>query len=113
MSLKITFRLTDEDAELVALFKNVRSSGRSEMIRRMLKFAYRKAVEEDKINQQLERLEQVLSDINGRLLDVEKKLAEGVVVSQIQHQQEQEMKRQTSVRESAEALLQSFGMDLD
>ncbi|GGK23042.1 hypothetical protein GCM10010965_14890 [Caldalkalibacillus thermarum] len=113
MSLKITFRLTDEDAELVALFKSVRSSGRSEMIRRMLKFAYRKAMEEDKINQQLERLEQILSDINGRLLDVEKKLSEGVVVSQVQSQQEQEMKRQTSVRESAEALLQSFGMDLD
>ncbi|EGL83767.1 hypothetical protein CathTA2_0668 [Caldalkalibacillus thermarum TA2.A1] len=113
MSLKITFRLTDEDAELVSLFKNVRSSGRSEMIRQMLKFAYRKAVEEDKINKQLERLEQVLSDINGRLLDVEKKLSEGVVVSQVQSQQEQEMKRQTSVRESAEALLQSFGMDLD
>ncbi|KRG16828.1 hypothetical protein ACA29_02805 [Lederbergia galactosidilytica] len=60
---RFSFRLTDGDEELGRMLDNVPKNKRSEMIRNMLKFAYRTMTEEQRTKKELAELKQEIQGL--------------------------------------------------
>lgn len=119
------FRLKEDDAELGKFLEQVPHAKTSEVIRQMLRFAYRKMTVEQQEKKQFQRLQEDMEilkveqqkqyqEVTKALVELQKTISNGVSVSIHQSQENGQEKGEQvgdeAVRQSAEALLSSFGM---
>ena len=116
---RYSFRLTDEDEDIGRMLENVPKSKRSEMIRNMLKYAYRTMNEERKGKKELDELKKELIDFREsyRLQHEEllEELRRGIMVasssSSVSAEDQKGVVSEDAIRNSAQAFLSSFGME--
>ena len=107
MTKRYTFRLNEDDTDLLHLLEGIPPSKRSEVIREMLRYAYLKKMEEQKGGGPLSRLEEMMADLSRRFQALEEKLVNGAVI----HQEPKGVVDETSIRKNAQSFLSAFGMD--
>lgn len=117
---RFSFRLTGGDEELGRMLDNVPKNMRSEMIRNMLKFAYRTMTEEQKTQKELAQLKQEIQSLRESYTlqheELLRELRKGIQItsnSGSSHSQEvnQDSVSEDALRDSANAFLTSFGME--
>ncbi|MFZ7947155.1 MULTISPECIES: hypothetical protein [Bacillaceae] len=114
---RYSFRLTDEDEDIGRMLENVPKSRRSEMIRNMLKYAYRTMNDERKEKKEFDELKKELLNFKElyRLQHEEllKELRKGITVassgSEISRKDQKGVVSEDAIRNSAQAFLSSFG----
>ncbi|RST57367.1 hypothetical protein D5F11_022935 [Siminovitchia terrae] len=114
---RYSFRLTDDDEDLGQMLENVPDSKKSEMIRNMLKYAYRMMNEERKEKKELDELKKALLDFKESYQlqheELLKELRKGIKVAPSQSATEGEEREgvvsEDAIRNSAQAFLSSFG----
>lgn len=120
------FRLKEDDDELGKFLEQVPHAKTSEVIRQMLRFAYRKMTVEQQEQKQFQRLQDDMEvmkveqqkhyqEVTKALYELQETISKGVSVSAVNQSQESgqgkgEQLDDEAVRQSAEALLSSFGM---
>lgn len=113
---RYSFRLTDEeeDPEIGKMLDNIPNSKRSETIRQMLRYAYRKMKEERQERKDLQELRneiQRLADLQEKKhMELLEELRKGVTVSSDapKRVEEQEISDE-AIKSSANAFMASFG----
>lgn len=118
---RYSFRLTDGDEELNEFLSKVPNNKRSEVIRTLLRYAFRNLMKEQKEQKQLQELklqiEQLSKIIEENHQQVMKKLESGIVMkntsSSDQKEKEEEKIPDNSVQDTAMAIFQTFGADMD
>ena len=105
MSRRYTFRLNEEDTDLMHLLEGIPSSKRSEVIREMLRYAYLKKMEEKRGGDSLSRLEKKVENLIERFDRLEEKLAYGMTG----HSEQNDVIGQNTLRKNAQSLLSAFG----
>ncbi|MBM7716002.1 hypothetical protein MXL46_09300 [Heyndrickxia sporothermodurans] len=114
---RYSFRLTDGDEDLGQMLENVPDSKKSEMIRNMLKYAYRMMNEERKEKKELDELKKALLDFKESYQlqheELLKELRKGIKVAPGQYAREEveqeDAVSEDAIRNSAQAFLTSFG----
>lgn len=121
---RYSFRLKENEAEMAEFLEKVPNSKVSEVIRQMLRFAYRQMTIEQREQKQFEMLKEQIDELKtdheNQLKEVMKSLREirdvlekGVSVSAPQHSRTEEGEQvdDEAVKQSAESLLSSFGVE--
>lgn len=116
---RYSFRLTDEDEDIGRMLENVPKSKRSEMIRNMIKYAYRTMNEERKEKKALDELKKEWIDFKEsyRLQHEEllEELRKGITVASgnnaVSREAQGGVVSEDAIRNSAQAFLSSFGME--
>ena len=116
---RYSFRLTDEDEDIGRMLENVTKSKRSEMIRNMLKYAYRMMNDERKEKKELDELKKEWIDFKEsyRLQHEEllEELRKGITFastnSAVRREDQEGVVSEDAIRNSAQAFLSSFGME--
>lgn len=120
------FRLREDDAELGTFLEQVPHTKTSEVIRQMLSFAYRTMTVEQKELKQFQRLKEDMEilkadqqkhyqEVTKALYGLQETISKGVSISanqsQVNDQGIGDKLDDKAVRQSAEALLSSFGIE--
>lgn len=117
---RYTFRLQEEDKELVAFLEQVPNAQTSKVIREMLRFAYRQMKQEQQEQKQFQELLkeiQALRDSQHTSLEaIKTQLSQihttGSPLATESHEQKEDNKQiaNEKVKETAHAMLSSFGL---
>jgi len=113
---RYSFRLTNEDEKLGKFLENVPKTKRSEVIRKLLHYALSGITQEknDKeqiqlLNEEIKRLSEVVLKNHNEIL---KKLEAGIVMKGFQEDEEGKIS-EDAIEDSAFAMLNSFGIEID
>lgn len=111
---RYTFRLTEDDDKIQTFLENVPRNKRSEVIRKMLHFAYNTMTREQKEQGQIDALKaeiKLLSDIILRNhKEIMNRLDSGIIEEALKKDDEIS---EEAIEDSAYAMLTSFGVGMD
>lgn len=116
---RYSFRLTNGDEELNEFLTNMPNNKRSEVIRNLLRYAYRHLMKEQHELKQLHELKAEIEKLNS-LVDehykqILKKLEDGVIMkgSSTVEENKEDVVSDDAVAETAMGILSAFNIDLD
>lgn len=111
---RYSFRLTEEDIEIKKFLDQVPNNKRSEMVRKMLRLAYTRMMEENKEKQDIQALQEEIEEMKEtqkKQHDEILKRLENVYVDKKETDTEESKEvTEEMMSDSANALLSSFGM---
>lgn len=121
---RYTFRLTEEDQDIGVLLEQIPNNKRSEMIRKMLRYAYKSMLEEKEekeyislLMKEIEQIKMIQLENQKEQQEIKDMLLKGVSLgsgglfneSNINDQDEQKNEVDEALRQSANAFLDTFG----
>lgn len=113
---RYSFRLTNEDQELGSLLANVPKNKRSEVIRKMLRYAYNGITNEKNEKEQIKSLHEEIKRLNEVVLknheEILRKLEAGIVMKGSPEDDDEKISEE-AIEDSAFAMLTSFGIEID
>ncbi|OEC01258.1 hypothetical protein EYB33_12280 [Lysinibacillus sphaericus] len=111
---RYTFRLTEDDDTIQTFLENVPKNKRSEVIRKMLHFAYNTMTREQKEQEQIDALKAEIKLLNETVLknhkEIMNRLENGTIMDSLKKEYEIS---EEAIEDSAYAMLTSFGVDMD